>query len=140
MVSSPRLLAPPAPRRLLGLSLELESRELTLVYWATAFLFSLALWVTPFPPLIDYPQHVAVGALLRRMADPLSPERALYDPNFITYNGGFHVVIAALSFAMRPEIAGKLLLSIYPLAFAYAVFALVRAAALPSVGALPTTS
>jgi hypothetical protein len=142
MVSQSDVLAPPVPRRLSSVGLELETRELTLVYWATAFLFSLALWVTPFPPLIDYPQHVAVGALLRRMADPLSPERALYDPNFITYNGGFHVLIAALSFAMRPEIAGKLLLSIYPLAFAYAVLALVRAAERPrwyALFALPVT-
>src|SRR3954454_5105329 len=76
---------------------QLDTRALTLVYWATAFLFSLAFWVTPFPPLIDYPQHVAVGALLRRMMDPAAPERSLYDVNLITYNGGFHVLIAALS-------------------------------------------
>ena len=51
----------------LGDSLRLETLELTMAYWATALLFSLAFWVTPFPPLIDYPQHVAVGALLHRM-------------------------------------------------------------------------
>jgi len=111
--------------------IQLESIELTVVYWTTAFLFALALWVTPFPPLIDYPQHVAAGALLRRMADPASPERTLYETNLVTYNGGFHLVLAGLSFLMRPETAGKLLVSIYPVAFAYAVLALVRAAERP---------
>jgi len=67
----------------------LESPGLTFVYWTAAALFSAALWVTPFPPFIDYPQHVAVGALLRRMVDPASPERALYETNLVTYNGGF---------------------------------------------------
>jgi hypothetical protein len=112
-------------------SFRLETTPLTVAYWATALLFSLAWWVTPFPPLIDYPQHVAVGALLHRMMNPASPERALYDVNLITYNGGLHVLIAALSSVMRPETAGKLLLSIYPLAFAYAVLALVRVAERP---------
>jgi hypothetical protein len=144
MVSGSEALAPAREQKSLGLgeSFRLESIESTVVYWATALLFSLAFWVTPFPPLIDYPQHVAVASILRRMADPSSPERALYDPNFITYNGGFHMVLAALSFVMRPEIAGKCLLSVYPLAFAYAVLSLVRAAGRPrwyAFFALPIT-
>jgi hypothetical protein len=115
----------------IGEGLYLGSTELTVVYWVTAFIYAAALWVTPFPPLIDYPQHVAVAALLRRMADPSSPERALYETNLITYNGGFHLVLAGLSFLMRPEVAGKLLLSTYPFLFAYAVLAVVRAAKRP---------
>jgi hypothetical protein len=120
----------------------LETTALTVAYWSTALLFAIAWWVTPFPPLIDYPQHVAIGALLRRMMDPAAPERALYDVNLVTYNGGLHVLIAALSSVMRAEIAGKLLLSIYPLAFAYAVLALVRVAERPrwyALLALPIT-
>jgi hypothetical protein len=120
----------------------LETTGLTIVFWATAFLFAIALFVTPFPPLIDYPQHVAVGALLRRMADPSSPERALYETNLVTYNGGFHLVLAGLSFFMKPELAGKVLVAIYPLAFAYSVLALVRAAERPrwyAFFALPIT-
>ncbi|HEX9296889.1 MAG TPA: hypothetical protein VF881_13685 [Polyangiaceae bacterium] len=111
--------------------LRLETSELTVAYWSAALLFSLAFWVTPFPPLIDYPQHVAVGALLARMLDPSAPERSLYEVNLITYNGGFHLVLAALSLAMRPETAGRVLLSIYPPALAYAALALVRVADRP---------
>ena len=109
----------------------LETRDLTVAYWAAAFLFSLAMWVTPFPPLTDYPQHVAIGALLRRMADPASPEHQLYEVNLITYNGGFHVLLALLSFAFRPETAGRILISLYPLTMAYAALALVRVAGRP---------
>ena len=110
----------------------LETVPLTAAYWGTALLFSLAFWVTIFPPLIDYPQHVAVGALLRRMADPSSPEHGLYDVNLVTYNGGFHLALAALSFFVQPETAGRILMSVYPPALAYAALALVR------VGSRPT--
>jgi hypothetical protein len=121
----------PPPRRGSRAAFALDSAPLTAAYWATALLFSVAFWVTPFPPLTDYPQHVAVGALLRRMMDPASPERALYEVNLVTYNGGFHVLIAALSFFVRPEVAGKLLMSVYPPAFAFAALALVRIAERP---------
>ena len=120
------------PRRPFWDAFFVETAPLTAVYWGTALLFSLAFWITIFPPLIDYPQHVAVGALLRKMADPSSVEQSLYDVNLVTYNGGFHLVIAALSFLVSPETAGRILMSIYPLAFAYAALALVRVAGRPS--------
>jgi len=37
------------------------------------------------------------------MLDPSAPERALYDVNLITYNGGLHILIAALSFSCVPK-------------------------------------
>jgi hypothetical protein len=132
----------PAVRASFGASLRLETVELTIAYWATAFLFTLAFWVTPFPPLIDYPQHVAVGALLHRMMNPSAPERALYEVGLVTYNGGLHVLIAALSTFMRPETAGRVLISLYPATFAYAVLAMVRVAERPrwyALLALPIT-
>jgi len=120
------------PRRRFWDDFYLETAPLTAAYWGAALLFSLAFWITIFPPLIDYPQHVAVGALLRRMADPSSAEQSLYDVNLVTYNGGFHLLIAALSFVMRPETAGRVLMSLYPPAFAYAALALVRVSSRPS--------
>jgi hypothetical protein len=120
-----------APRRPFWEAFAVETAPLTAAYWGTALLFSLAFWVAIFPPLIDYPQHVAVGALLRRMADPASPEQNLYDVNLVTYNGGFHLLIAALSFVVRPETAGRILMSVYPPAFAYAALSLVRVASRP---------
>ena len=120
------------PRRPFWDAFFVETVPLTAAYWGTAVLFSLAFWITIFPPLIDYPQHVAVGALLRKMADPSSAEQSFYDVNLVTYNGGFHLTIAALSFLVSPETAGRILMSIYPLAFAYAALALVRVAERPS--------
>jgi hypothetical protein len=129
--SSASSVASSAPRRSFWETFYLETTPLTVAYWTAAVLFSIAFWVTPFPPLIDYPQHVAIGALLRKMADPSSPEQGLYDVNLVTYNGGFHLAIAALSFVVRPETAGRMLMSIYPPAFAYAALVLVRAASRP---------
>jgi hypothetical protein len=121
-----------ASRRPFRQVFSLETAPLTAAYWGTALLFSLAFWVAIFPPLIDYPQHVAVGALLRRMADTSSAEQSLYDVNLVTYNGGFHLLLAALSFVVSPETAGRILMSVYPPAFAYAVLALVRIGSRPS--------
>ena len=96
----------------------LETLELTArLTGRPALLFSLAFWVTPFPPLIDYPQHVAVGALLRRMADPVGARaRALRRRTSSPTTAAFTSLIAALSFVVRPETAGSLLISVYPLA------------------------
>ncbi len=112
-------------------SFRLDTPRLTFVFWLTAALFALAFWVIPFPPLIDYPQHVAIGALLRRMLEPNAPERAIYDVNLVTYNGGFHLLVAGLSLLVRPEVAGKILLSVYPLALAYAALALMSVSGRP---------
>jgi hypothetical protein len=109
----------------------LETPGLTLAFWSAALLFAISFWVPPFPPHIDYPQHVAIGALLRRLADPAAPERALYDVNLVTYNGGFHLLVAALSFVVRPETAGRILVSVYPLSLAFAELSLVRVAGRP---------
>jgi hypothetical protein len=110
----------------------LETPVLTLAFWSTVLVFVVAFWIPPFPPLIDYPQHVAIGALLRRMANPAAPERSLYDVNLVTYNGGFHLAVAALSFLVSPETAGRLLLSLYPPGLAFAGLSLVRVAGRPS--------
>lgn len=131
-----------ASRSRLADAFALETPALTVIYWGAVALFVAAFWVARMPPLIDYPQHVALGAVLHRLADPRSPERALFDVNLVTYNGGFHLVVAALSFLVRPEVAGKILLSIYPPLFATAALALVRVADRPrhyALFALPAT-
>lgn len=114
----------------------LETRALTIVFWLSCGIFSLAFFLCRFPPMIDYPQHLAIGAILRRLADPSAPEWQLYDVNLITYNGGFHLLVAALSFVVAPEIAGKILLALYPPMLGLAGLALCRVANRPAWYAL----
>jgi hypothetical protein len=109
----------------------LEAAGPTAAFWAAVALFTASFFVTPYLPLIDYPQHVALGAIMRRMADPAAPERALYEVNFVTYNGGFHVAVAALAFVMPAEQAGRLVMAAFPALFALAALAVVREAGRP---------
>ena len=88
----------------------LETPTLTVTFWLAVALFAIAYFVTPLPPCIDYPQHLALGAIMGRLLDPASPEHQLYQVTLLSYNGLFHVSVAALSLFMRPELAGKLLL------------------------------
>ncbi len=109
----------------------LETRALTVAFWSAVAAFMAAFWLARFPPLIDYPQHVAVAAMLRRLADPASPERALFEVDLVTYNGGFHLLVAALSFLVSPETAGKLVISLYPPLLGLAALELCRIAGRP---------
>lgn len=118
------------PRGLRDL-LRLETKALTLAFWGAVALFVLSFWICRFPPLIDYPQHLAIGAILRRLVDPASVERQLYDVNLVTYNGGFHLLVACLSFVFSPETSGKIILSSYPPMLGLSGLALCRVAGRP---------
>jgi hypothetical protein len=134
--AAPTLSSPPmavergAERRWYDL-LWLEAPGPTAAFWVSVALFTGAFFATPYLPLIDYPQHVALGALLRRLADPAAPERALYEANFVTYNGGFHVLVAGLAFVVPAELAGRLVMATFPALFALAALAVVREAGRP---------
>jgi hypothetical protein len=109
----------------------LETRGLTVAFWSAVGLFTLAFYVTPYLPLIDYHQHVAIAAIMKRLWDPSSPEHALYEANYITYNGGFHVLTAALSYVLPPFHAGRVVMSTYPFLLACAALSVVRQADRP---------
>jgi hypothetical protein len=104
---------------------ELEDRTTTIAFWLAVGAFSLAYFVTRFPPCVDYPQHLAMGALLHRLWQG-SPENADFVWDLHTYNGGFHVLIALLSYVMRPELAGKLVLAALPMATAAVTLEVLR--------------
>ena len=86
---------------------QLEQRWLTGVFWLAVLGYSVAFWVTPFPPGIDYPQHLAVATLLSRLWESGSPESAQLVHSWLSYNGTFHVLTALLSKLVHPEVAGK---------------------------------
>ncbi len=106
--------------------LTLGTRRLTALYWAGVSLVVSGLFVTKLLPCVDYPQHLALSDIARRLQDPASPEHAAYQLNYFTYNGLFHIVVARLSLVMPIEVAGRLVVALSLVAMAGAVVALVR--------------
>ncbi len=111
--------------------LTLDSRDLTILYWAGVALVAAGFFVTKLLPCVDYPQHLALSDVARRLQIPGAPENAQYQLNYFTYNGLFHVVVAKLSTVMPIELAGRLVVAGSVVATAGAVVALVRMLARP---------
>jgi len=89
-------------------------------------LVGLGFFVTKLLPCVDYPQHLALSDVARRLVDPRAPEHAQYQLNYFTYNGLFHFVVARLSMVMPIELTGRLVVSLSVVAMGAAVLALVR--------------
>jgi hypothetical protein len=94
------------------------------VYWAGVALVVAGLFVTQLLPCVDYPQHLALSDIARRLQDPGAPEHGEFQLNYFTYNGLFHVLVAGLSTVLPIELAGRLVVAISLLATAAAVPAL----------------
>jgi hypothetical protein len=113
----------------------LGSRRLTALYWAGVSLVVAGLFVTKLLPCVDYPQHLALSDIARRLQDPAAPEQTAYQLNYFTYNGLFHLVVARLSVVLPIESAGRLVVAMSLVAMAAAVAALVRVLRRPPVHA-----
>jgi hypothetical protein len=101
----------------------MESR-VPLAYRLPALLFPLLFLAPALPPFVDYPQHVAIAAVLRRLADPSSFAHGFYEANLLTYNGLFDELAALLSFVMPVERAARLLVVVALELFTIGCFAL----------------
>jgi hypothetical protein len=115
----------PLPARIVD-HLVLDSPGATIAYWASVSLVVAGLFVTHLLPCVDYPQHLALSDVARRLADPGAPEHREYQLSYFTYNGLFHVVVATLSRLLPIELAGRIVVSLSLVAMAAAVVALVR--------------
>jgi hypothetical protein len=115
----------PLPARWID-HLTLGSAPLTRLYWAGVMLVVAGLFVTQLLPCVDYPQHLALSDVARRLLDPGAPEQADYQLNYFTYNGLFHVTVARLSEVVSIELAGRLVVATSLVGMAAAVVALVR--------------
>jgi hypothetical protein len=111
--------------------LSLDSALATALYWGTVAAYTAAFLLVRFPPCVDYPQHLALATLLGRLLDPSAPEHAIYQADWLSYNGLFHVLTALLSKALPAEWAGKFVLSCIPPALGAAGLMLMRAAGRP---------
>ena len=125
----------PLPSRA-ALYVTLDSRRDTVLYWSGVALVVLGLYVTRLLPCVDYPQHLALSDVARRLADPAAPEAAKYQLNYFTYNGlSPHPQVAWLSRVVPIELAGRLVVSATLVAMAGAVVALLRTLRRPVVHA-----
>ncbi len=96
----------PLPRRVID-HLVLDTPRATLLYWGAVALVVGGLFITRLLPCVDYPQHLALSDVARRLADPAAPEHVQYQLNYFTYNGLFHVLVAWLSHVLPIELAGR---------------------------------
>jgi hypothetical protein len=106
---------------------ELDTRRTTILYWTGVALVAAAFFSTKLLPCVDYPQHLALSDVARRLAvNPSSPEHSEYELNLFTYNGLFHLIVAALSICAPVELVGRAVIAASLVALASAMVALVR--------------
>jgi hypothetical protein len=118
---------------------DVGGRTFTGAFWASIAALCVALFLSRSLPLVDYPQHLALAGILRRMLDPSAPERALFETNLLSYNSAFHVLVAALNVVLPIDIAGKLVVSLYIVLAAVASLLLLRATGRPRARAFLVT-
>jgi hypothetical protein len=104
---------------------------LSYAYWGSLAVFFVALFRSRTLPFVDYPQHLALAATLKRMFAGGAAERALYDTNLLSFNSLFHLLVAALNFALPIDTAGKLVIGLYLFALGYGGIQLARATGRP---------
>jgi hypothetical protein len=114
----------------------LDSAMATRIYWASVGLVVGGLFVTKLLPCVDYPQHLALSDVARRLADPHAPEHDQFQLNYFTYNGLFHIAVAALATLLPIELAGRLVVGVSLVALAGAVVALLHVLRRPAAHAL----
>lgn len=110
---------------------DVGSGVLTAAFWGSIAIVVVALFRTSLLPLVDYPQHLALAGILRRMLSATAPERALFETNLLSYNSAFHVVVAALNVVVPIDAAGKLVVGGYVFLAAFATLSLLRATGRP---------
>jgi hypothetical protein len=102
-------------------------RVLLLVLIAAALL--LPLWLVRYPPLLDYPDHLARSFVLFHLNDPAFRFREFYRADWGPYPYlGMDLALIALQKILPAEIAGKVLLSICVLGVPLSVWWFVRQA------------
>jgi hypothetical protein len=110
---------------------DVGGRSFTITFWCGIAVLCISLFLSRSLPLVDYPQHLALAGILRRMLDPAAPERQLFETNLLSYNSAFHVLVAALNVALPIDAAGKLVVSLYIVLAAIATLLLLKATGRP---------
>ena len=101
-----------------------------------AVLWVVPLWVTPFPPMVDYPQQLALAAILRWYGDPARRFRETYELALWAPHGLFKLLVAGLAWVLPINVAGRLVVSLCLVAVGAGALALCRRAGRPAAYAL----
>ena len=73
-----------------------------------SMLWGLPLGLLRFPPMVDYPQQLALAAILRWYSDPARRFRATYELALGAPHGLWKLAVAGLAWALPIEAAGRL--------------------------------
>ena len=103
----------------------------TAAFWGSILVLCAALFRSKLLPFVDYPQHLALAGILRRMISSGAPERALFETNLASYTSLFHILVAGLALIVPIHTAGKLVISLYVALAAAATLSLLRATGRP---------
>lgn len=103
---------------------------------ALAALWVAPLWVVVFPPMVDYPQQLALSAILRWYDDPVRGFSETHELALAAPHGLFELLVAGLAWAVPINAAGKALVSLSLLAVGGAALAVCRRTGRPAVYAL----
>jgi hypothetical protein len=101
-----------------------------------AVILGVSVAAMPLPPATDWPQHLALSALLQRLWSGDPGASAIFLSNPATHNAGVHLLLAALARWISPLDAGRLVLGLYPPLLLLAATRLLRRLDLPPWRAL----
>jgi uncharacterized membrane protein len=103
---------------------------------ALAAAWVLPLWIVAFPPMVDYPQQLALSAIVRWYADPARRFAETYQLALWTPHSLFKLLTAGLAWVLPIQVAGKVVVSAALLGVGLAALALCRRTGRPGWYAL----
>lgn len=99
-------------------------------------LWTLPLWVVAFPPMVDYPQQLALSAILRWYGDAGRLFHETYEIAWTTPHSLFKLLTAGLAWVLPIQAAGRLVVALSLAAVGAAGLALCRQTGRPAWYAL----
>lgn len=104
----------------------LPDRRPTLAVALASALFAVPLFLARFPPMVDYPQHLAMAAVYRFWGDAARGFAEHFTLTWWRPHGAWELLTAGLSWLMPIEIAGKLVVALSVAAVGPAALAVLR--------------
>src|SRR5215467_8122466 len=85
-----------------------RSRRGLIAILALSMVWALPLWLVTFPPMTDYPQHLAMASIVRFFSDPVRNLAGTYQVAPLHPNTAFELLVASIAGLVDINVAGKL--------------------------------